>query len=511
MNVEKAGTAFAAKKRALTAIIGIAILLRIASAMTQSIHHTDEIGQYLDQAHRLVFGYGAETWEYRYGMRNYLIPLFLSGPMALGNLIAPDSTLYLLLPKIAVALSSLPILWAAFTIGRKISETHAVVALCAAAFWFEFIFFAGHILSEPMAVSAILPAAALLITGVNNRGRFFAAGFLFALGAVLRFHYAVPIAIIVFGLCWGQWRERLLPLVIGGLALLLLSAGADLAMGLVPFKWIYINIYQNIAQSRAASFGTSGPFGYFAGMRMWWGVIGLALILLLLLDVRRRDPAYAVLFWAAVVNLLIHSLIGHKEYRFIFLSTSIFVILAAIQSVDAWVWLRKRVPALENRFSITALCLTWIVVSGVLAGVQPMKFRWNANSGAMDLMALAGKTPDICGIALDENYYFSGSYTLLHRNIPAYITLTDTPRMMSAARPIDGSSAFNASIALLDKRKSFAPDYRPLACRAHIAEDEQGFRPETQQKICLFVRSGECNAQGFEPYQINAWLRANDL
>jgi len=46
---------------------------------SDQISYPDEILQYLEQGHRLAFGYGFVPWEYVYGTRNFLIPGLISG------------------------------------------------------------------------------------------------------------------------------------------------------------------------------------------------------------------------------------------------------------------------------------------------------------------------------------------------------------------------------------------------------------------------------------------------
>src|SRR3546814_8123572 len=92
-------------------------------------------------------------WEYRYGMRQWLLPLLLAGPMKLGDLIAPASDLYLMLPRMAVAMLSISIMAAALKLGNGISRLHGLVAMFVAAIWFEFVHFAAHTLTEPLATA----------------------------------------------------------------------------------------------------------------------------------------------------------------------------------------------------------------------------------------------------------------------------------------------------------------------------------------------------------------------
>src|SRR5689334_338901 len=57
-----------------------ALALRLVTVRwSEHIAHPDEVFQYLEQAHRLVYGYGFVPWEYRFGARNWLLPGTLAG------------------------------------------------------------------------------------------------------------------------------------------------------------------------------------------------------------------------------------------------------------------------------------------------------------------------------------------------------------------------------------------------------------------------------------------------
>ena len=70
-------------------LLAVAAGLRIAAFDLYATHHPDEALQYIEQAHRLVFGYGVVPWEFRYDIRSWLIPLLVAGPMQLGAWIDP--------------------------------------------------------------------------------------------------------------------------------------------------------------------------------------------------------------------------------------------------------------------------------------------------------------------------------------------------------------------------------------------------------------------------------------
>src|SRR3546814_9404005 len=65
----------------------------------------------------------------------------------------------------------------------------------------------------------------------------------------------------------------------------------------------------------------------------------------------------------AVVHLLFHSLIGHKEYRFVLLTAALLVILAAIGTAD----LLRRVPRGRLMIAAAGVMAVWAGGSAALA------------------------------------------------------------------------------------------------------------------------------------------------
>ena len=58
----------------------LAFAARAAVALSGDfILHPDEIMQYLEQGHRLVFGNGVIYWEFFYGQRSWLLPGLIGG------------------------------------------------------------------------------------------------------------------------------------------------------------------------------------------------------------------------------------------------------------------------------------------------------------------------------------------------------------------------------------------------------------------------------------------------
>src|SRR3546814_7208006 len=101
-------------------------------------------------------------------------------------------------------------------------------------------------------------------------------------------------------------------------------------MGAVPFQWAVESVRINIVENRAAAYGLSPVTGYLTLFGFYWNLALVPLLLLAWLGAKR----YPVFAWMAVVHLLFHSLIGHKEYSFVLLTAALLVILAAIGTAD---------------------------------------------------------------------------------------------------------------------------------------------------------------------------------
>ncbi len=480
-----------ARRHPLALILLLAAVLRVFVTGGASAHHPDEIFQYLEQAHRLVFGYGFVPWEYREGMRSWLVPIALAGPMWVGGAIAPASLAYLVLPRMLVALSTLGVVWGAWSLGERLSRRHAIAAAFVAAMWFEQVFYASHTLTETMATAAAIPGIALLQS--ERRRSLAAAGALLALAALVRFHYAPVLAFLVIWRCRVDWRAW--AAVIGGaVPVLTLSAVVDVAMGMRPYDWILVNFRRNIIENASATYGVSGPLFYLQELGKSWGYAFIPVIFLAVFGSRR----YPQLLIAAALTVGLHMLIGHKEPRFILLATTLVVILAAIGTAT----LIEMATARRNAMTGAALA-AWAAVSVALALTGEMRLRWSNEAPALSAAILAGQDPKLCGMATyGMRYWQSGGYTFLHRDVPIYplsahdeITIPPIDRASLALI----SSGFDAILTTPIGTPDIPTSYRLVTCRipprALSDAAEQAGRA-----ICLYRRSGGC-----DPVVASAW------
>ncbi|MEO7786345.1 MAG: hypothetical protein ABIR77_00765 [Sphingomicrobium sp.] len=476
------------EKRLFWTILIVAIVLRVAVFNAFSAKHADEAIQYIEQAHRIDFGYGIVPWEYRYVIRSWLIPLLLAGPMELGERIDPGGTLYLILPRVMVMLFNLAPVVAAWVIGRRQSLQHAIVAMAVAATWIECVLYAGQVLSETLATSAFMIGAAVMGAGVagdrTRRLGTVAAGAMLALALLFRFQYAAAVLAFVAVAAGRDWR-RWAMLAAGGLPVVIGGGLVDLAMHQMPYQWLLTNFRMNIGQGRMSGYGEASPFYYLYHLAVFW-LPGIVAIPLLAVIGSRGNRA---LLAAAVANLLFHQLFGHKEYRFIWLSVLILVLLAALGSVEV---LRRR--RAEGKRSTTLLVAAWAGFSLLLAIAPAYRLKWRNSGAASRLASQVVRDPAVCGVAVPQLAWTMFGYGLLHRYTPIYVL--PVTGAGSIAAPGALAQSFNVALSW----GSGPPGYAKLECR-----------DGKPARMCLFRRPGPCRSDAAAgPFLIQNWLERTD-
>jgi hypothetical protein len=458
---------------AIVAVAVLAVGLRLAHFSIFDISHSDELMQYLEQANRLVTGHGIVPWEWRFGLRNALVPQLLSAPLALGHALAPGGFAGVWIARLTFAALTLMVLPAAWRLGAPTGRPHALLALLVVAVWWESVLYSDLLLSESLGTALMLMGAALLL-GEQSRPRNLAlAGLLVGLAVLVRLQFAVFAAVLVIGalrLEVARWRWFLA----GALVAALVGALSDLAAGLTPFSWIWVNFQMNIGEGRASRFGTAGPLAYLAMTRdHLWPFMPLVLI-----GAVAAGPRYRPLLYAALANLAVHSLIGHKEYRFVWLSVLSFLLLAGIGSGRLAEWLARGRSRTAGVIALAAVALLWTGMSAWSAHLTGGASAYRGGGAIPRLANRAAADPKICAIAVDYEYKGHIVPSLIPRGVPLLLVPSDISRNGAAMPP---ALAASANALVLQTLPPGAQGYRRVAC-----EDLGDERP------CLFVRAGSC-------------------
>ncbi len=413
----------------LIAIIGLAIRLILALNF-DTIYHPDEIFQYVEQAHRWEFGYGNIPWEYRYGVRSWILPGFITGLLHLLRILhIEDPNIYVPAIKIVFCIFSISIIYSVYIITRNIaSEKAARLASVIACFWYELIFFASKAMPEVLSTYLVAVAIACLVTKPQTRNSIL-FGISCGLVTILRYQY-LPIVIVLFVLAAFKWSKKQILLISMIVIIAVIGAGyVDYLTWGSFFASYYNNYLYNSIYKVSEIFGIE-PFSYY-----FTGGASIVTVVSYFLISRNNKPW--IIFISILSIIIPHSLTAHKEFRFIFAVVPLCIILVSIvlasgfkpdQSIEPVImFLVKKSPVKNlNVFKICKfialkifaflLAITmFLLITGVL--------NFPKIQSTLSAYLFLHREPDL--FAVFNNYSSwvnTGAYYYLHRNIPIYYT-----------------------------------------------------------------------------------------
>ena len=394
--------------------------LRQAAAMLfPSAYFPDETFQYWEQGYRMVFGYGIVPWEYRVGLRTWIVPGAIGSVIWFVDALGGGPAVWRAAVQALLSLASLGIIATAFLWARRLSGTGAaVLAAFVATIWFEFIYFSAKPFTEIIAAAALFPAAYLLCAvPAPTRRVLVSGGALLGLGFVLRLHLAPAILVIALAaLHHLKWPRVIWPAATATLVVLLAGLLDWLTWG-APFHSFWQNFSINLLEGKAASFGTQPIFWYLLFYaNAWPGFVAVGLALMLL--GARRAP---LLFVVPLVILVSHSLIGHKEYRFLYPGLPFLMVLASIGSAELFAFAARNLAMPARRWGFAALAFGWLMTSASLGLNDGFRPYFVKRAEQIRLFETAGGVPELCGIGISGmSWWDLPGYSGLYHNVPIY-------------------------------------------------------------------------------------------
>jgi len=458
---------------AVTTMSSVAFAVRIIVAFTlPNISHPDEVFQYLEQAHRLVYGFGIIPWEFREGVRSWLFPGLLADAMRLGSILFPGPFGYIVGVRVTLALLSLSPVIVGTLWGHRVGGIKSgIVTGFLCAIWFELIFFATKTLSEVLASDFLIVGLFLCYPDQEKLRtlRLLLSGAAIGLAVSLRMHLA-PACVVIFAyVCRTDWRDKWTRML-GGVLLPVFAIGLlDWATWGYPFQSIWKYFYMDTVQGVAAQFSGSQPWYYYCGIYVliWSGAI-VPLLWCIVLGARRLP----LLFIVAATIVLSHMFIAQKQLRFIYPAIPIVVILAGIGSVElvsSW-WERTRPAGLTP---IVFLMVGWLWTSLALAVGDHFRPFWVKERGVILASKELNKKSDLCGIGFyGIRWAETGGYSFLHRDVPLYEVRSEND--VERLKPSLNYLVANANSPPSD------PSFESLQCWP-------------REGICVYRRSGVCS------------------
>lgn len=470
---ESARKAIANKWFVLLAIIALGFRV-IWAIVHPNVFYPDEIFETLEPAHRLAFGYGIQSWEWLEAVRSWVLPGFLAGIMRMTAFTGPGSVGYTRSIIFILSLLSISTVWFAFAWSRRASSNLAgVIAAVACSFHMTLVYFAPKAFYEVFATNLLLPGLYLGVFAErpHQRYRLFFAAMLCGFAACLRLQLlpAVLCALVYF--CYPRWRERLPSILTGFVVPVTLFGIVDAVTWSYPWE-SFVNYFQtNVFGYGKESFDTSPWYWY---LKVLVFLLGPAIVFLW--KGSRNSPFLAAF---SVVVLASHSVIGHKEPRFIYPIIPLLLTLASIGAVE----LVTKGEPLErlNSFRKIGLvaCAALISLSPVLILLSPAlmnkthihpRLVWFESNGSLPAYEKLSQDPSLCGVGLYEvRSYFTGGYSRLHQNVPIF-SITQSSQLPQY------SPAANALLAP-DTASGISQAYHEVQC---------------WEGTCLYKREGGC-------------------
>ena len=420
---------------ALPVLLVLGLTLRLGAGWTQTyVLFFDETMQYFEQGHRLAFGMGVVPWEFVEGIRSWLLPGLIAGVMRITAAHSDDPMLYVGAVRTLCVILSLSVIAIGFRAGQKHEGLlGALVTGGFCAIWYDLIWFAPAVMTEVLAAHCAI-AALFLGERARSTRLVFWIGVLLGLAVCLRYQYGPPLALCV-AYQYGRDRQHWPALFLGGAAVVLPVAGIlDALTWGAAFQSIWLNFDRNALQGVAAAIGSEPPLFYLEYMSV--AMMPLPLFLGLAAVGATRFPALAI---AAVATLAMHSLLPHKEVRFIYLALAALPILTGLGAAR----LLRLLAARHGRATLfpgAALFLGLGALLSLYIATGPLAGRWSFQRGVVHSFLAAHDEPGLCGLQVHAKpYWASGGYTYLHRDVPLmFVPANNEIRLPGVAQPLRG-------------------------------------------------------------------------
>ena len=412
----------------LPAVLALAFAARAVVAFSGDfVLHPDEIMQYLEPAHRLVFGNGVIYWEFFYGARSWIVPGAVAGVLKLLDVVGlGEPRWYVGAVKLMFCAISLGIPAGMYFFARRhFGEASARAALVAGAFWYELVGFAHKAMAEFAATVPLVALLALCVRpSLDDTRTVWQAAFLAAIASAIRMQYA-PLALVLLGIVFLRTRKK--ALLAAAMAGFCISVGVfdALTWGDGLFHSYVTNLRVNlvIAPLRA---GESPAYQFLAWLALASAGLGVLCIAASLLQPRR----YGLLLVLTALTLVLHSLQAHKEYRFVFVVIPLWLLIGS----DLAARLASRVHDRRRLAAAAAAVFGAVSLAGIMNSLpyQDRVYRaWSKETGRVGFVRnqdpvfaayrYLARAPGVTGVWQPDRPYFGlPGYYYLHRKIPFY-------------------------------------------------------------------------------------------
>jgi hypothetical protein len=427
----------------------LALLIALPAALLAIFQlgrlHPDELFQVLEPAMNRAFGYGVLAWEWKQGLRNWVIPGFVAYLLRICQGLGIED------PQARRAVIELPqyalhaaMLWAVYRYSaRRVTAVQAKWCVALVGLYGPVLHFGGRTMGESFSTAFVVFALERFDKALEEKllGRNVwrvpaAGGLLLGCAVIARYGSAV---IVVAAMAWllirRQWKQFGFAVAGGALAAALLAVVDQQTWG-QPFHsfFEYVN-FNVLSKGAAAQFGAEPAWYYlpWLGLTAFWAWPGLVLS-------RKIVKPWLILFCAGVYLAAI-TWTSHKEARFLFPT----LVLVTVAGAPGWVAFISDTLAKLRTLELAALGLSLISVLAIaffetpFAPQRPEEFR----------LVLRASRSGVTGMALvNEGVWGSPGFFWLGKNIPWFTCDFDyDPNFQGAMR----TPSFNRVVTYNDQ------------------------------------------------------------
>lgn len=417
------------QKRILFLILAVfaSFLSGISVFYSQGIAWPDEVFQTMEPAFRLVTGKGILTWEFEEKARSILYPFLLSVWMR-GVFFFSEEPLFLYyctraLLALLYVFSVLQIY--SFYSEVRVSEEEADENSSKRKFFLFSVLFLLFPLNYYFGFRTLTESISASITIISVFGLmkkegeidflpliFFA--FLLGMSYGIRFQMGLFLTFFIPPYLYQLWKttdgkNKISVFLIGFTLGIISYVVSDFIYYGVPLISTYNYYYFNIVKKIAENWGTS-PFYFY--LQMYYRFFGLLLLFVfpgIFISFKRLYPILIGLFFF----ILIHSLISHKELRFVYFSFPILLYFIVLGIEHFYYFLKGKV-----KYGNLFLLLVFLLAAGQYYNVLTKKIQWNFCNSNLQTFLRASKA-GVQGnslIGVFNNFAWGGGYVYLGKN-----------------------------------------------------------------------------------------------
>ncbi|QIP34170.1 glycosyltransferase family protein [Komagataeibacter rhaeticus] len=441
----------------LAVILFLALAIRILLVfLSPGPLRADEFFQYMEPAYHHITGHGVFTWEWRHGIRSWLLPDMIAGMLKAGHALGLGYSASFV--RSVLAVGSLALV-AGFVWAGWLTEGLEGAWICgmAAAFWPDMVNASFRTLGETIGGNMLVLSVLVIYIAMKRRGRahvrapvLFLSGLLAGCAFAFRFHLAPALLLEVALVVYLAGPRAIVPIA-GGLVVPVCVLGiVDYQTLGHPFQSIYKNFQMNVNEGVALRYGSMPMAFYLFGLFHYWGAAFVPVCWLFWKGMRQQQYMASI----PLFILLYFSLISHKEMSFIYAAIPIVILVASLALAGL---------VRSGRVMPLPLVVGGMVVLELGVFASSYADEIHRNNRIMVMQMKAAQMPDMCGMALvgrDGGWWLSGGYSHMKPGHALYLLTSGRDGDVPASQYnyVIGGDGFDI----------FNPDARKITCKTGV-------------------------------------------